>query len=222
MIEKHNLTETELKANYDEFLTLISNTFSGERKDKLLHMYSESELGFPALMAPASMAEHFHYAFPGGYLLHITRVAKCVHAVKKLFEKMGGTIDFTDEEMMFAALHHDLGKLGDHTGEYYVSEDQDWKRRRGEIYRMNPNIQYMDVTERTLFVLQHYGIKVTWKESLSIRLSDGLYKEGNKSYLVAFNKDMYLKTELPRVLHWADAISAASERNTEMNVWKSV
>ena len=127
---------------------------------------------------------------------------------------MGGNVDFTDEELSFSGLFHDLGKLGmPHEGPYYIPQDEDWKRKRGEIYKMNPNIQYMDVTDRALFILQYYGIKTTWKEVLGIRLSDGLYKESNKAYLVQFKTELFLKTNLPRIIHIADYISSCSERD---------
>lgn len=38
-------TEQQLKENYEKFIQLIKRYFTGERLDKLLHMYSESELG---------------------------------------------------------------------------------------------------------------------------------------------------------------------------------
>ncbi len=32
----------------------------------------------------------------------------------------GATINFTTEEVIFAAMHHDLGKVGDMDKDYYV------------------------------------------------------------------------------------------------------
>ena len=205
MIEKLDLTEEELNSNFEEFTKLIENSFTGTRRDQILDLYSEDKLGVEACTAPASISEHFHLAVPGGYLMHIMHVVKASYGVKSMLEKMGMEMDFTEEEMVFAALHHDLGKLGDpDMGPYYVSEDQDWKRRRGELYKVNPDIQYMDATDRALFLLQKYGITVTWKEALAIKLSDGMYKESNKAYLNTFNTGMHLKTELPRIIHIAD------------------
>ena len=31
----------------------------------------------------------------------------------KIFQEAGGKVDFTQEELLFAAFHHDLGKLGE-------------------------------------------------------------------------------------------------------------
>mgnify|MGYP003337993439 FL=1 len=211
-------TETELCANYDKFLTTLEKYFSGDRLKQLMHLYSENEYGYRVTMAPASAKEHFHNAYPGGYLDHINNVLTTSFGVKKLYEVRGGTIDFTDEEMAFSAIHHDLGKLGDkEQGEYYLPQESEWHRKnKSEIYKFNPDLQYMDVTDRALFVLQQYGIKCTWKETLAIKLSDGLYHTPNESYLKSYNPDHELKTNLPRIVHSADYISC----RCEFDVWK--
>ena len=211
-------TEKELFANYEKFLKQLEKFFSGERLQKLQHLYSENEYGYRAIMAPASAKEHFHNAWVGGYLDHIMNVLTTSFGVKKLYEARGGTIDFTDEELAFSAIHHDLGKLGDkEQGEYYQIQESDWHRKnRGEIFKFNPNLQYMDVVDRALFILQQYQIPCTWKETLAIKLSDGLYHEANSSYLKSYNPEHELKTNLPRLLHVADYISC----RCEYDMWK--
>lgn len=219
MIIKPNLNEVEISSNYEEFISFVKTTFSGDRRKRLLELYSDENYALSLSMSPASICSHFHLAIPGGYLIHIMNVVKFSERVQKDFQDSGITLDYTDEERIFAALHHDLGKLGDvGVGDYYVQEDQDWKRRKGEIYRLNPDLQYMDATDRALYTLQKFGITVTQKEFLAIKLSDGMYKEANKGYLNTFNKEMHLKTELPRVIHLADYMSCILERNWA-NTW---
>ena len=218
MIEKNNLSESEIQKNYKEFISFISTTFKGERKEKLLELYSEDVLGVSVAMSPASTCEHFHLCNPGGYIQHSMHVVKNSFAQKKVFEINGGTVDWTDEEMIFASLHHDLGKLGDpEFGEYYVTQNEDWKARKGELYKLNPNLPYMEVTDRAVFLLQKYGIKMTWKEYLGIKLADGIYNEASKKYLIQYNPDLFLKTELPRIIHLADYLSCFTERNVLLN-----
>ena len=105
-------TEQELNANYDKFLQILNKYFKGERLEKLLHMYSMEELGGNLAVSPASGNAGYHNCYPGGYIDHIFNVCKNALRVKQMFIEMGGKPDFTDEEMIFAALHHDLGKLG--------------------------------------------------------------------------------------------------------------
>ena len=212
MIEKQNLTETELQKNYDEFIDFVKSSFTGVRQKNLLKMYSSEELGMSAAMSPASMCEHFHLSHPGGYLQHIMHVIKLSHVNKKMFIASGANIDFTDEEMVFAAMHHDLGKLGDpEFGDYYIIQREDWKKRRGENYQMNPNLPYMEVTDRAVFLLQKYGVPMTWREYLGIKLADGMFNEAAQGYLKQYNKDLYLKTNLPRVIHQADYTACRAE-----------
>ena len=212
MIEKPQLNETELQQNYEEFIHCVETSFTGDRREKLLKLYSPEQYGMTALMSPASVCEHFHLAQPGGYLIHIMHVIKLSFGCKKLFEMAGAVIDFTDEEMVFAAMHHDLGKLGDlEQGEYYVQQDQDWKSRKGELYKLNPNIQYMEVTDRAVFILQKNHIEMNWKEYLGIKLADGMYNEAAERYLKQYNPDHYLRTNLPRVIHQADYTSCRAE-----------
>ena len=212
MIIKQNLTETELQTNYQEFIKFVEKSFKGERQEKLLKLYSEDQYGMAACMAPASTCEHFHLAYPGGYLIHVMNVIKISAAQTKLFEMAGCEINYTDEERIFSAMHHDLGKLGDvDMGEYYVVQDENWKSRKGELYKLNPNIQYMEVTDRAIFILQKNMIPMTWKEYLGIKLADGMYNEATSKYLKQFNPDMFLRTNLPRVIHAADYLACRAE-----------
>jgi len=214
MIDKPNLTDTEIQENYQECLKFVGDVFSGERKEKILRMFSDADdcLGLPLATAPASMCQHFHLCFPGGYNLHVMNVVKLSFAAKKMFEIAGANIDFTDEEMIFSAMFHDLGKLGDPTfGEYYVPQDQDWKYKKGEFYKMNANLPYMEVTDRAVFLLQKYGITYRWREYLGIKLADGLFNEATAKYLVQYNPEQYLKTNLPRVIHMADYTACRAE-----------
>jgi hypothetical protein len=212
MTDKTNLSEAEIQENYQEFLKYIGETFSGDRKKKLLKMYAEDELGLPLATAPASMCEHYHLCHPGGYLQHIMNVIKMSFASKKLFQLAGANIDFTDEQMVFSAMHHDLGKLGDpEFGEYYATQDQDWKAKKGEIYKMNGNLPYLEVTDRAIFLLQKYEVKYDWKEYLGMKLADGLFNESNERYLKQYNPELFMKTNLPRVIHSADYAACRGE-----------
>ena len=218
MITKFNLTEDEIKSNYQECINLIKDSFEGDRKKKILHMFSEDELGLEMATAPASTTSHFHLSFPGGYNIHVMNVIRNSFGQKKLFELGGGTIDWTDEEMIFSSLFHDLGKLGTkEEGSYYIPQTEDWKARKGENYKLNPNLPYMEVTDRAIYLLQKYGITYTWKEYLGIKLADGIYNEANKKYLIQYNPDLLLKTCLPKIVHLSDYLSCF----TEYNIWSN-
>ena len=209
-----NYTEEQIEANYNKFIESIKKVFSGERLEKLLHMYSPEELGTELAVAPASAKLHYHSAYPGGYIDHVLNVARNAYKMKKMFVDGGGVVNFTDEELFFAAFHHDLGKLGDGAEPYYIPQTSEWHiKNHNEYYTRNPKLQYFDVTDRALWLLNQYGIKYTQKEQLGIMLADGLYNEATKKYLVSYNEDFNPKTHLPMIIHWADHMSTTIEQS---------
>lgn len=212
-------TDEQLQENYNKFIDMLNVHFSGDRLDKLLHMYSQDELGIELAIAPASGKLHFHSAYRGGYIDHVMNVVKNALMIKKLFVHGGGILehDFSDEELVFAAFHHDLGKLGNGTQSYYLPQQDKWfQEKKNEFFKHNPNLQYFDVTDRAIWLLNQYGIKFTEREMLGIMLADGLFNEQRKKYWVSYSEDFQLKTELPYLLHWADWMSCRQE-HTQWN-----
>ena len=206
-------TEQELKANYEKFLKILEKYFTGERLEKLLHMYSESELGGNLMISPASGNLNFHNAYPGGYIDHIFNVCKNAIAVKNLFTSQGGVPDFTDEELIFVALHHDLGKLGTKGELHYVANDSDWHiKNRGEYFKRNEAVPFMAITDRGFFTMNQYGISLSDKEWFGIKLTDGVYDEDNEKYYKVYDTSKYLRYTIQYILHWADHMSTVIER----------
>jgi len=206
--------EEQLVKNYERFLEFIKKAFSNdeERLNKLLHMYSMDELGEEMMFAPSSGKAHFHSAYVGGYMDHVLNVCKNAYNIKKMFADGGGNINFTDEELFFAALHHDLGKVGDGEKPHYIEQTSDWHRKnQNSLFVVNPELHWMDVTDRALWLLNQYGIKYSQKEMLGIKLADGLYNESAKSYYINYSPGGFLKTELPYIIHWGDIMSCRIE-----------
>ena len=213
------LTPEQIHENWIKLINLIKDTFPEDypnnRREKLLNMYHHFEDRM--CMAPASGREHFHYAHVGGYVEHVLHVVDCAVQIKELWENNGATINFTDEELIFAAMHHDLGKVGDMDKDYYVPQESEWHRKnRGEIFNHNSELQYMTVTDRAIFLLNQFGIKMTEWEYVGLRLTDGLYEEANKSYYISYNKDWALKSNIAYILHQADSMAT----HIEYDEWK--
>jgi hypothetical protein len=207
-------TDTELKANYEKFIAIVKKYITGDRLDKVLFMYSDDELGGNLMVSPASGNVGYHNAYEGGYIDHIFNVCKNALKMKDLFIAQGGTQDFTDEELIFCALHHDLGKLGTKNHLHYIPNDSDWHvKNRGDVFMKNPANQYMTLTDRTFFTLQDYGIKINENEYFGIKLTDGMYDEDNQKYLKTFNKDNVQKSAIARIMHWADHMSTVIEQS---------
>lgn len=211
-------TEQQLEENYNKFINALKKIFKGERLEKLLHMYSMEELGSNLLLSPASGNKSFHNAYEGGYIDHIMNVVNNSLRVKKMFEEMGGTIEFETQELLFAAFHHDLGKLGDVDKMNYIPNDSEWHvKNHGTIYKRNPDLAWLNVTDRTFYLLQKYGIVITENEYHGIKLTDGMYDEDNKKYLVVFDKDKHAPSNIHYILHWADHMSSTIENQQTKN-----
>jgi hypothetical protein len=209
------LTEKQILDNWNKLMKLIEDTFEGERKEKLLKMYKYFENRMS--IAPASGKAHYHNAMVGGYVEHVLHVSDCAVQIKKLWESNGAEINFTDEELIFAAMHHDLGKVGDLEEDYYIPQDSDWHRKnQGSIFKHNPKLQYMSVTDRAIFLLGHFQIPMTEWEYIGLRLTDGMYEEANKTYYMSYNPDWSLKSNIAYILHQADMMAT----HIEGDEWK--
>ena len=100
------LQAKQIEQNWNSLIQLIEDNFSGERKENLLKMYNH--LKDRMMFAPASSKEHFHNAFPGGYVEHVLRVIKCAKKVYELWTDMEADMSgYTKEELIFTALNHD-------------------------------------------------------------------------------------------------------------------
>ena len=209
------LSEQQILDNWNKLMKLIEDTFEGERKEKLLKMYKYFENRMS--IAPASGKAHYHNAMVGGYVEHVLHVTDCAVQIKKLWESNGAEINFTDEELVFAAMHHDLGKVGDLEEDYYIPQDSDWHRKnQGSIFKHNPKLQYMSVTDRAIFLLGHFQIPMTEWEYIGLRLTDGMYEEANKTYYMSYNPDWSLKSNIAYILHQADMMAT----HIEGDEWK--
>jgi len=204
-------TAEELVENYEKFRKLINQTFTGERLDALNKMYDHFEERM--IYTPASSVEHFHNAFPGGYVDHVLRVTRNALKVYDLYTELGmGMNDYTRENLIFTALHHDLGKLGTPSEDLYIKNDSEWHvKNQGKIYKYNPNIHWMSLNDRTFYNLNYFGIRCTEEEWIGIKLTDGLYDENNKEYFIKFDKDQAIKTSIPFIMHTADLFAARFE-----------
>ena len=208
-----NYTNEQLEQNYQRFIGIIKKYVKGDRLDKCLHMYSMEELGPSLMLSPASGNKNFHNAYEGGYIDHIFNVCKNALRMKNTFAEAGCQFDFTEDELLFAALHHDLGKLGTKEEMHYIANDSDWHiKNRGEYYKRNEANTYMTLTDRTFFTLNHYGIQYNEKEYFGIKLTDGMYDEDNQKYLKTYVSGASIKTPMYHILHFADSMSSFIER----------
>jgi hypothetical protein len=206
----------QIMENWNELLKIINERFSGERRDKLIeiHKYFEERMS----LAPASGRDFFHSAFPGGYVTHVLNVIKFAIELYDVWLKNGSMIDYNKEELVLCALVHDLGKVGNLDEDLYLPNEDEWRRNKlRETYNNNNKIQFMFVQDRTLYLLQHFGLKLSEKEWIAIKIHDGLYHKGNEGYFMAYDFGKELQSNLALILHQADFMAQRIEYET----WKN-
>jgi hypothetical protein len=206
------LEAEKIKSNWERYRGLVNDLFPS-RKGALNKMYDDFEDRM-ALM-PASSMEHFHNAFAGGYVDHVLRVMDCALTLHNTWTVCGADMSgYTTEELLFAAMHHDLGKVGfpGEGNEVYQVETSDWHRKnQGKLYKTNSNIPFTMVPDLSIWLLQEYGVKISWNEYQAIKIHDGMYDDANKPYFVARSPQAKLKTNLPIILHHADHMASTIE-----------
>lgn len=208
------LQAEQIGKNYDKHLKIIEH-YLGGRAILVKEMLKQMEDTY--VMAPASSKTWFHNAFAGGYVDHVNRVVEFALKQKKLYQEMGGEIDFTDEQLVFSALFHDLGKIGDGDKPNYIPQTDKWRQDKlSEMYTYNPELDFMLIPDRSLFILQKFGIKVDQKEFLAIRCHDGVFDKANEAYFFSNVESSRQKTSIISILHTADFLAS----KVEYDIWK--
>ena len=209
------LSAEQIQENWEIFLNNIKEHIPGNRGECLTNFYKRYEERI--MLMPASHKKEYHSAFPGGYVDHVNRVVDASLKIYDVWEQFGmDTSTFTIEELVFSAINHDLGKMGDKEHEAYIPQTDNWRRDKlGEDYMFNKKLAFASVPDRGLFLLQQHDITYTFNEMIAIQTHDGLYDAANEKYLKAFMPEQKPRTSLPFVLHQADMMAARIEFEIE-------
>jgi len=200
------LTLDQINAEWLQFEFYIKHYIKEPRSNKLWALYLQYMDRIKTL--PAASNPKHHSAFPGGHIYHTNNVVKNALALHDVWVNSGVNVNYTVEELVFAAVNHDLGKMGDHEQVNYIDNPSQWhKENLGNLYAYNPKLEYMSVPDRGLFMLQLHNIPVSRNEYIAIKVHDGLYADANKAYLM----DHKLQCAMPFILHQADLMAARIE-----------
>lgn len=183
------LSDVEIEENYKRFISLCTQT--GERSSQVEALINH--FGERLVIAPGSSRVNYHDAWPGGLVDHSLKVLQHLTLLCKL-----NKVDVTRESLIIVGLFHDIGKVGDLNNDYYLPQDNAWRRDNlGEMYTHNYSMQKMSVTDRSLWLMQHFKIDLDIEEWLAIKLNDGMYVQENKEYAMH-------EPTLALLLHQAD------------------
>jgi hypothetical protein len=205
------LTAEQIQDNWNKFLSIIDVHISEPRRSKLKAFYEQ--YAERIMLMPASHKKEYHNAFPGGYVDHVLRVVQSALKLNEVWVEMGvDTSTYTVEELVFASLNHDLGKMGDEQNESYIPQTDQWRKEKlGEDYKFNDRLEFMSVPDRGLHLLMSHGVTFSRNEMLAIKLHDGLYDDANKPYLMSWSPETKPRTALVFIVHQADLMAARIE-----------
>lgn len=196
-----SLTPEEIDQNWKKFRSLCEKT--GSRAAALSEMLDD--LDERLCLAPASAKLDYHGAFPGGLVDHSLRVLNNLVVLNNAY---GWKLP--KDSMIIGALFHDIGKVGmpgrSDENNFYLPQTDSWRAEKlGEEYKYNDELPYLSTPDRSLFLMQHYGIPLTVDEFLAVKLNDGFKPEENKKYCLKIRPLVY-------GIQTADYISTMEEK----------
>jgi hypothetical protein len=195
------LSEEQLVQNYEKYSSLLLQ--SGEQRSSELGDLL-NHLGDRLVLCPASIKKSHHSCFPGGLIDHSLRVLKNCSRLMKVAPDLYG--DVPEQSVVFTALLHDLGKVGDLTHDRYIPQTNDYYAKRGNLYEINHEMVASTVGHASIFMLQHFKIMMSYDEFQSIIIGDDLQNsEENNIYKMR-------ETSLTLLIQQSNRISCEQEK----------
>lgn len=150
-------------------------------RNALFGMWSEIRDRFCG--APASAKPEYHHCYEGGLARHSLEVHEYLGRLAWVLAPER----FSDDDLLVAALFHDLGKVDtyERTASGYRHTDAGW-----------PNH-----AQRSLFILAAHRVPLSQEVYQAILLHDGQYIDANRRWAIR-------EPDLALLVHWADMWSA--------------
>lgn len=198
--------------NWNQLNAIIEKTFSGSQKQNIMYMLETFQDRI--VEAPASSRPNYHNCWVGGFLDHTLRVVNTALEMKNQFYLLGVEVTSSNADIVLAAMFHDFGKLGDLNHPYYIQQTDEWRRNKlNEWYTFNDKLEPMSVTDRALWLMQHFNIQVNMEVWKAIKMSDGLFDDGNTSL---YKRPDTNRNILHYIIHFADWMSTIAEKQHYM------
>lgn len=180
-----------------------------ERGQKLKKLIQDIEADFS--LAPASPSGHGCYL--GGLVEHILDVIPYMSFLRTVYESEGLEVP-SFESCMFVSIFHDIGKVTDGDNPNYVPEDSDWHRKHyGRNFKIAENETGLEHCDKSLFLLQRYGVKMSIEEYQAIRIHDGSSYGGNQVRRYGYSSEISLLAEMLRI---ADMMAAQKREHLDL------
>ena len=169
--------------NQLDFETIKSNWDTYEKlcKKAVKHGMIEliASLGERIITTPFSTHEKDGGCYPGGLVENALSTTSKMRKIASSFE-----LNVETASILKVGLLHEVGKVGTIEEDLFIDQDSSWHREKlGQYYKYNDALSKSTTPDRTLFLLQHFGITLTHDEFYAIRLSQGSHLEENRFYV---------------------------------------
>jgi len=159
------------------------------------------DVGERFFSAPASGRLMYHNCCVGGLLEHSIRVHTIFSDLCEKYHEVE-----SKDDIIIAALFHDIGKIGTLDQDYYVPKNSKWhEENMGLYYESNPKLRFMPHAQRSLQLLGQYEFNLVNDVYTGILIHDGQYVDENKPYKMKEGK-------FPLLLHMADRLACEIEK----------
>jgi hypothetical protein len=170
------VSESEIIENFEKFRKILLKVSS--RKDRIEKFLDE--YGDRIATAPGHDRSNKRSAAPGGL---VKRSLQTFANARDLCNMAAfSSLEISIESVIIVSLLHDIGRMGDETGDFFLPQTSSWHIERGINYVYNPDIKRMTHTHRGLYMLQSAGVALTQDEWMAIVAQSSAYDE-NKFYV---------------------------------------
>jgi len=166
------VSENEIIENFEKYKKLLLKVDTRKEPIELfLEKYADR-----LATAPAHDRNNRHSAQPGGFIKRSLSTFANARALCKMPAFSEKEINI--ESIIICSLLHDVGRIGDDAGDFYVPQTSSWHIERGNLYTFNPGIKRMMHPHRGLYLLQAEGISLTQDEWIAIVSQPHMYEDG--------------------------------------------
>lgn len=167
-------------------------------KDAMLNFLETSDF----FTAPASTK--FHGAYPGGLCEHSLNVARYVMLLSETVYCAEGKMGMDLNSAVFCALLHDVCKVGLYRETSRRQKEPDGRWQEIRAYEYDKTALPMGHGEKSVYIIQREGMRLTDEEALAIRWHMGAYRDKNAGDMdTAFDT-----SSMALILHLADMLAS--------------
>lgn len=198
------MTESEIISNFEKYKKILLKV--SDRNEEIQNFIDK--YGERIATAPGHDRNNRHAGQPGGFVrrsLTTLTTARDLCGMSAFADK-----NISLDSVIVVSLLHDIGRIGDDVGDYYLPQTSSWHVEKGNLYTYNPNIRRMTHPHRGLYLLQAEGIKLTQDEWIAIATQSGAGEE-NKFYT---GLDIALASLLQTSIRITSMLDYAGPENT--------